>query len=176
MLRIVKNTAAVLFGVVALTGTVEKAKAYDPALNAKVVAFAQAHLGQQVGDGQCWALADQALAAAGAHRPGQGGWGVYTFGESYRAWGYIYWRHRVGWMTYRIKPGDVIQFEGVKFVYPDGSWNDFPHHTAIVLSVSGTKIGLIQQNSDGVMKVSTGTIDLAMKKSGTMTFFHPVAQ
>jgi hypothetical protein len=174
MSRIVKNATAVLFGLAALTIAAEKAAAYDPALNAKVVSFARSKLGQQVGDGQCWALADQALAAAGAHRPGRDGYAAYVFGQSYHPTPYwTYHGHRLP-AYIAVQPGDVIQFEGVKFVYPNGSWYEFPHHTAIVLGRSGNKIEVIHQNVNGVMQVSTMTLDMAAKKQGTMTFFHPV--
>ncbi|HET9954420.1 MAG TPA: hypothetical protein VFQ61_07945 [Polyangiaceae bacterium] len=35
-------------------------------VNQKIQAFASSRVGQQVGDGECWTLAEQALAAAGA--------------------------------------------------------------------------------------------------------------
>ena len=40
-----------------------------PAVNEQVLKFAEASLGKQVGNGECWTLADQALASAKAKRP-----------------------------------------------------------------------------------------------------------
>ena len=40
-----------------------------PELNQKVLNFAVEHIGQQVGNGECWALAAEALEAAGAEPP-----------------------------------------------------------------------------------------------------------
>jgi hypothetical protein len=177
MFRHIKNTAIALAAVTALAGLVESAKAYDATLNGRVLAYAQSKMGQKVGDGQCWALVDQALAAAGAHRPGQDGYGTYVFGEVYTPYGTpthpsIYHKHP---HYFLIQAGDVIQFEGVKFVYPN-AYQDFPHHSAIVVSRNGTQITIINQNAPVGSGVSTQTIDLTMRTQGTLTFFHPAAK
>jgi len=52
-----------------------------PATNIKVVKFAESHKGKQVGNGECWTLAAEALAAAGAPRPGADGVDVFDFGR-----------------------------------------------------------------------------------------------
>src|SRR3954447_26612574 len=120
-----------------------------PVLNQKVLQFARARMGQQVGNGECWTLAADALKAAGARRPGTGGVGVYNFGKQIS--------------RKALQPGDIIQFENVRFEHrgPNGarSWNEFPHHTAVVASVRGNRIGLIQQNVNGNRTVQTGTLD-----------------
>ena len=42
--------------------------AQDPSLNQKIVQFCEAHIGQKVGDGECFALASHAFHEAGATR------------------------------------------------------------------------------------------------------------
>ncbi len=134
-----------------------------PPLNLKVLQFARAQMGRQVGNGECWTLADQALDAAGAHRPGRNGYASYVFGRE------------IGLRA--LQPGDVIQFENVHFEHhsPNGSWysNDFPHHTVIVARVQGQRITLLHQNINGDRRVQTGTIDLADRQGGSMRYFRP---
>lgn len=125
--------------------------------NTKVLDFARRRLGQQVGRGECWDLAYQALSAAGAKLPGTGGYGWTQFGLA---------------VTTAI-PGDIIQFEDVKFVYANGSWNAMAKHTAIVERVSGTVIELIHQNSNGIRSPTRGTIHLKAKTQGTLTIYRP---
>ncbi len=148
---------------IGLTATEAQAAAVPP-LNAKVLNYAKSHLGKQVGDGECWALANEALRAAGAHQPGRAGYPAYVFGKQVS--------------LNAIVPGDVLQFEQVRFAhrYPDGRSysSDFPHHTAIVYSVRGHEITLIQQNSNGVRKVTTGTINLDHRSpGGALKAFRP---
>jgi hypothetical protein len=124
-----------------------------------VLTYAKSKMGQQVGNGECWTLAFEALKAAGARLPGRNGVGVYDFGSkvSLKA----------------IKPGDILQFENVTFRNAS-SFQNFPHHTAIVLSVSGSKITLLNQNADNVRKVVKTTINLADRKGGTIQAFRPI--
>ena len=72
----------------------------DGSLNDKVVEFARSKMGQQVGNGQCTALAAEALRHSGGSRRGarKGVWGDEL--ESLRD----------------AKPGDILQFEDVVFV------------------------------------------------------------
>jgi hypothetical protein len=126
-------------------------------VNTKVLDFARRRLGQQVGRGECWDLAYQALSTAGAKLPGTEGYGWIQFGLA---------------VTTAI-PGDIIQFENVKFVYANGSSNTMTKHTAIVEQVSGTVIELIHQNSNGIRSPTRGTIDLKAKTQGTVTIYRP---
>jgi hypothetical protein len=135
--------------------------------NQRVVDFARSKLGQQVGNGECWTLAYQALDAAGAKRPGQDGLTVYQFGDVVA----------LG----QLKPGDVLQFENVNFKHTNanGSWysSSYPHHTAIVAAVAGTRITLLNQNVGGNRTVQETTIDLNDRlPGGSITAFVPVAR
>jgi hypothetical protein len=130
------------------------------ALRMKVVAYAQGKLGQQDGNGECWTLVDDALKAAGADTSGDAS---YVFGTAMNLSDLI--------------PGDILQFEGVTFKHTnsDGSWytSDYPHHTAIVESVNGKTITILNQNVNGDRHVQRSTINLDDKQGGTISAFAP---
>jgi hypothetical protein len=159
-MRRVLTAAGVLAALVALARAPAEAA---ETINRKVVQFARAHIGRQVGDGECWALADRALQAADGHRPGTRGYPTYVFGKQIS--------------RLALQPGDIIQFEGVRFKHygPNGSWssNEFPHHTAVVADVRGTRITLLHQNVSGKRTVQTGVIDMADFRRGTLRYFRP---
>ena len=89
-----------------------------------------------------------------------------------------------------VLPGDVIQIRDVTLVHtttnPDGSWytttKTAGHHTAIVESVSGSTISVLEQNvgsantPDSVRyTVQHGTYDLSDLQSGTMWIYQPIS-
>jgi hypothetical protein len=131
-------------------------------LNQKVLAYAQGMVGRQDGNGECWTLVDNALRSAGANTSGDSN---YVFGQAIS----------VG----SVMPGDVIQFTSAHFVHtnPNGSWysNDLgtPNHTAIVSSVQGRQITLLNQNVNGNRTVQYTTINLDDLKSGSLQAYRP---
>lgn len=130
------------------------------AVSGGVVNYAASHMGQMIGNGQCWSLVDAALAAAGAVRPGQRNFDTYVFGQE----------------VYRnFLPGDILQFENVRFQTPSRTDN-FPHHTAIVGAVNGNVLTIYQQNVNGDMHVQTGVIDMSTKVSGLIRAYRPIPQ
>jgi hypothetical protein len=134
-----------------------------PELNQKVLAFAKEHLGKQVGNGECWTLAADALGAAGAHRPASDGYSSTTFGRKLTA-------------KEKILPGDVVQFEKAKFVHNvrgNSSWEIFPHHTAIVARARGLDVTLIHQNYRGRRTVHQMELNLADRTEGTVDVYRP---
>ena len=137
-----------------------------PKLNQKVVHFANARKGKKVGNGECWTLADQALKSAGAKRPGRDDLGNYAFGR------------RLG-SKETLRPGDILQFEKAEFVHRgENRWSrqSFPHHTAIVYRVSGSKLTLLHQNVNGKRTVQMTTLDLSERTKGTVTGYRPQAR
>jgi hypothetical protein len=150
--------------------------------------FAQGALGTMVGQGQCTDLAIAAFSAAGARS-------FSVLGPSGPNDDYV-WGTPVATLntgnrtTAGILPGDVIQFRDASFMhvthYANGStsWSTWTasHHTAIVVSVSGSTINLIQQNAgDSSAPVSVretvqlGSIDMGDIQSGTMWVYRPIA-
>jgi hypothetical protein len=163
------KVAAVTLGTCAVVATYFLAAAHGqgkdvPELNRKVLKFAQDHTGEQVGNGECWTLAADALAHAGAQRPGVNGVPVNTFGRKLDP-------------KSAILPGDVVQFEKAKFEHKTEtatSWQTMPHHTAIVSKVDGKTISILHQNYAGKRTVGAGEIVLTELTEGTVEFFRPV--
>jgi hypothetical protein len=145
-------------------------------LNEKVVEFARLSLGQKVGDGECSALATEALIYAGAASRGSG-----------RSWGEELPSVR------EARPGDILQFEDAVFVRrrlrPDGALVTlefkYPHHTAIVSKVrrrgKGVMLTILHQNAgieggddEDRKVVQEWTINLSEMKRGTLKAYRPV--
>jgi len=166
MVKRMSVRAALLVCALSLTGRPGAAGGAErelPELNRKVLKFAEDHLGQQVGNGECWTLAADALTHAGAQRPGAGGVGVLDFGR------------RLG-PGEAILPGDVVQFEKARFVHKTRtgtSTHTMPHHTAIISGVKGKTITLLHQNHGGKKTVATASINLDERTEGTVEFFRP---
>lgn len=144
----------------------QDAGAMIPELNMKVVRFAETHKGKQVGNGECWTLAAEALASAGAQRPGADGVDVCDFGR------------KLG-RGEAILPGDIVQFEKVQFTRKDPTGkappvvSAFPQHTAIVTRVEGRTLTLLHQNFGGRKTVERIVINLDDLTAGTVTFYRP---
>ncbi len=168
---------------VASAGTLLAAAAEDeiPEMNRQVAAFARAHVGQKVGDGECTSLAVAALKSAGAKgRPLNRGDGDYVWGravDSFR----------------EALPGDIVQFRdavfsGKRYVTSRRwvSWHyEYPHHTAVVASIRerGKVVALWHQNvgttdtKDADRKLVTETTlrTESLKKGGKVWIYRPVA-
>ncbi len=152
------------------------------------MAFAEAHLGQEVGGGQCTDLVDAAYAAAGAESESKLG---PTGSDSDYVWGTMVTTVTTASHSLAgVVPGDVIQFRDVTLVHttthPNGSWSSTTktadHHTAIVESVSGSTITVFEQNvgfadtPDSVRYTDQiGTYDLNDLTSGTMWIYQPIS-
>lgn len=128
-----------------------------PELNKKIISFCDKHMNKKVGKGECWDLAAEALNSSGAK------WSPpYAFGKELNDKKDI------------VYPGDIIQFEKVKLVYPDESWKEFPQHTAIIYKTSGKgQYTIAEQNSNGKRFVILTDIDLNFLKKGKYTIYRP---
>jgi hypothetical protein len=110
----------------------------------RVVTFARRNLGDRVGDGECFALVDQALRRAGAKSASH-------FGEITPDADYV-WGTPVSRTD--VQPGDILQFRDfvldVVVTGPDGTSTERqtrPHHTAIVESIaSDGAVTVLEQN------------------------------
>lgn len=129
-------------------------------LNKKIVDFVNRHMGQQVGDGECWSLAAAAIDAAGAQPPQE-----YVFGRELGP-------NEEWW------PGDIIQFTSCVFKQPmpKGGWEIFeagvPNHTAVYLGRRDGKVLIGQQNVLGNRTVQTGLIDFNCMISGNYKVYR----
>ena len=144
--------------------------------NVQIVDFCKQHLGQQVGDGECFALASHAFRAAGLTRPseqtpnhGDFVWGklvLYLQGNGSES-------AAEGTMA-NIMPGDVIQFRDAVFKKKKHS-EHFKHHTAVVEEVAngGNDMKLLQQNYAGKKFVTELELHLPDMKSGWIRVYQP---
>src|SRR3954471_6702875 len=91
-----------------------KKKAEVPPVNEKVLDYAKKKLGEQVGNGECWTLANDAVLAAGGKSspsytdsPAQGDyvWGELVFGVSAKGG-----KQTEDAGKKAVAPGDVVQF------------------------------------------------------------------
>jgi len=150
-------------------------------LGEKVVAFCQQHKGEQVGDGECASLANQALRSAGAkgRGPDRPAKGDYTWGNPIF---YIEAQEsapKTEGKPFDIKSGDIIQLRDVKFKgrRPGGTYSmTFGHHTAVVAGVEegGQTVHIFHQNFGGKKIVMTATYKLADLKEGWLRFYRPI--
>lgn len=166
----------------AAAGPTRKDPASDdlPALNRKVVEFTRGQAGEKVGNGQCTALASEALRRAGAKRfPFHGTGGDYVWGrpvDSFR----------------EALPGDIVQFRDAVFRgrtplsgHRWMSWRqEYAHHTAVVSEVRdrGKVVVLLHQNvgppgaSAAEKQVVTETTlrTDSLQKGGRIWIYRPV--
>lgn len=155
----------------ALTAVVALAAGQDPgplipALNLKVAKYASDHKGKQVGNGECWTLAADALTDAGAQRPGADGFGIYDFGRKLSA-------------AETVFPGDIVQFTTVVFTRKsaDGKTKpipiSFPQHTGVISKVDGKNLTMWHQNFGGKKTVESFGFNLDERTSGTVDLYRP---
>jgi len=159
------------------------APAGQQSIGDKVVAFCQQHKGEQVGDGECASLANQALRAAGAkgRGPDRPEKGDYTWGTQVFCIEAQQSAPKTEGKPFEIKPGDIIQLRDVKFAgrRPGGTYSmTFGHHTAIVAGVEdgGQVVHVFHQNFGGKKIVMTATYKLPDLKEGWLRFYRPISQ
>jgi hypothetical protein len=129
-----------------------RARPSSASISEQVLAFARRHRSEQVGDGECFALADQALRTAG-------GKSAADYGDVSRDADYV-WGAAVSLAD--AQPGDVIQFRDYRYdrridiEHSDGSseWKEDEqkrdHHTAVVERVGANgELTVLEQNAEG---------------------------
>jgi hypothetical protein len=165
-------------------------QAAPPSLAERITGFARQRLSQSVGNGQCFALADRALAAAGAKS-------AADFGEVSPDADYV-WGSAVSLSD--LRPGDLVQFRDYAFtrtVVTDNAsgtstaetGGDRPHHTAIVERVgSDGSVTVLEQNAPDGSPVTRNTLYFAastttngettttVRVSGTWWFYRAQAR
>jgi hypothetical protein len=132
-----------------------------PLLNQHILEFAASRIGQQVGNGECWTLADEALKAVGA-----GHASAYVWGRALAP-------------SEEVYPGDVIQFTSVKLENGRGRQQfGTPNHTAIVKRPVSPGIYVILHQNWGKAgrTVSELEIDLSTKTAGEFVIYRPVSK
>lgn len=160
----------------------------SPSVSPHVVGYAQHHTGERLGDGECFALADQALSSA--HAKSASDFGTVAPDANY-VWG-------TSVSLADLQPGDIIQFRDYRYErtvtteHADGSSNfvthseERPHHTAIVESVlAGGEVVVLEQNAPQSSAVhrthlfftagttTSGHTTTAITVQGTFWFYRP---
>lgn len=144
-----------------------------------VASWAEAMMNKQVGDGECWTLAKEAI--------DQSSHGYALSPQSYTHGALVY--HATGGapapIAYNdsIRRGDILQFTNGRFetrnaqgVVTGFSTVGMPNHTSVVTSVSANNrvVEIVQQNVSGVKKVQKGSHNLDEMTQGDLKIFRPV--
>lgn len=130
-------------------------------LNGKVIDEVKVLMGEKVGRGECWDLAQYVLDKHGASwvRP-------FKFGRKLEK-------------SETYKPGDIIQFKKVVIEWEIGSRSGsshigMPDHTAVIWEVeSNIKFKVAHQNYNDIRKVGVADIDLTYMVSGSYQVYRP---
>lgn len=126
------------------------------ARRAAIVAYCQQNKGKKVGDGECWALANEAFKSTGAQRP-QG---------QLRVWG-----RQLDLRRESPLPGDILECDGTRF--SDGSYVS-TQHTAVIIGVqSPTLVRIAEQNFARKKKVLMRDLELSGIRRGTIAVYRP---
>ncbi len=164
----------------------KKTKDALPALNAAVLEFARKNLGEQVGNGECWTLANNALVASGGRSspsytdyPAKGDyvWGVGVYGITVKD-GSATEDATARKLT--PLPGDIVQFRDAKFAGERAGGGAYsmtaPHHTAVVTAASpdGKVLVVLHQNWAGKRTVGEATFKLDDLKEGAVRVYRPL--
>lgn len=157
----------------------------EPVLNPKVAAFARSNVSKQVGDGECAALAVEALKAVGAKpfgtwkdspNPGDYVWGSLVYGLGYKDGV----RSEDVALGTTVLAGDIVQYRDAEFKGKLASGGTYtssaPHHTAVVVGVrnNGKSLVVLEQNVNGRKTVGESTIHLNDLHSGWVKVYRAV--
>ena len=133
-----------------------------PYLNKRIIKFVDKNMGKQIGRGECWDLAAQALDYAGAKWDGS-----WQFGKV------------VDYKKDKIYPGDIIQFTNIKTEYTKENvtyYGTMTQHTVIIYKVNGTgDYILAEQNTPhSGRNIGLGKINFKHITEGKFTVYRPV--
>ncbi|KAF8538412.1 hypothetical protein BDD12DRAFT_885255 [Trichophaea hybrida] len=144
---------------------------------AEIIAWCEARMGTQVGDGECWTLAFQALRATpGVMESQQTSHGACILSH--------YTPTPPVESGVDIMAGDVLQFWNAKWTYERGGWRKAgdPDHTAVVIGshreLNGSWVcQVLEQNVGGVKNVVRGEYCIGKNsgmQEGAVRVFRPV--
>jgi hypothetical protein len=145
-------------------------------------------MGQQVGDGECWTLANEALLAVGAASSSQGRepcMSSQSYVHGCLIYSYIpaaspYPEPRGGVREAGVARGDILQLLTTHFKAKDGrseKWAGSPDHTAVVVGVEPNGVlRVVEQNIGGVKKVREGSYDMSELVRGEVRIFRAVGE
>ena len=121
----------------------------------KIVAYSEASMGKQIGNGECWTLANEAYKNALIERPG----------SDMRVWG-----REIDYKKEDPKPGDILEVEKAAFA---SGFTVPEKHTAVIVTVGKRGVVTVcEQNIGGDKRVQHGDYDLNGIKSGIVKIFR----
>ena len=154
----------------------------------EIASWSESKMGQQVGDGECWTLANEALKAIGTKASSMGREACMS-SQSYvhgaLIYSYIpatspYPDPRGGIREASVARGDILQLLSAHFKSKDGrseKWAGAPDHTAVVVGVEPNDVlSVVEQNIGGVKKVREGTYDMSELVKGEVRIFRAVGE
>lgn len=112
--------------------------------------------GKKVGDGECWALANESFKAAGKRRPGR----------DLRVWGRL-----VDYRRESIQADDVIEFQSAYF--SEGIITGAYHSAVVIQSGTGNRFTVAEQKFNRQKKVSFRKMTLDTLVSGKVQVYRP---
>lgn len=148
-------------------------------------------MGQQVGNGECWTLAFDALNAVASscrsagQEPCMSSQGVvhgsliYSNLPSSSDPSSRVVNPPGGVIAAGVARGDIVQYLSAHFKRPNGcqSWAGAPDHTAVITGVDRDgALSIVQQNVGGVKRVSEGTCDISELVGGEIRVFRAVGE
>jgi hypothetical protein len=150
-----------------------------------VAGWSESMMGQQVGNGECWTLANDALKAVGDDCRARGIEPPMT-SQSY-IHGFLVFSYYPpspptppgGVTASMVARGDIIQFLSCIFEKRGGGkgYCGMPDHTAVVTGVGRDGvIDAVHQNTGGVKKVCRAQFNFGELTSGEVRIFRPVGE
>ncbi|MEI6604170.1 MAG: hypothetical protein WCP35_02590 [Verrucomicrobiota bacterium] len=124
----------------------------------KMAKYCTEHLGQQVGNGECWTLADEAFKACGLQRPG----------DDMRVWGRL-----LDLKKEKMQAGDIVEYRSAKF--SNGSFTG-PEHTSVVVKGGKRKVTIAEQNWSGHKTVREAEFDSGLLIAGEVMVYRPTVE
>lgn len=143
-------------------------------LNQNIVNWVSSRVGNRVGNGECWTLAETALRESGAKTSND-----IMGADNVTANADYVWGDSV--TLANLTPGDIIQFRNYVVTVDNGSswWQETrPHHTAIVASVGANGVvEVLECNVKGSRRVQRNTLyfqtSSSVSISGSWWFYRP---
>jgi hypothetical protein len=121
-----------------------------------LVAFCKQNLGKQVGNGECWTLANEAFRSCGLARPG---------GDS-RVWGRL-----LDLKQEKLAPGDIVEYRNAKF--SNGSSTGLAHTSVVVKGGRWGSATIAEQNWSGHKTVREAPFDSRSLIEGEVMVYRP---
>lgn len=161
--------------------TARELERYRKAYNEMIARWCERQMGRQVGNGECWTLANEALKAVaeGCERRGKEGCMAcvgFVHGGLLYEQKYPNAPHpRGGIREAGVARGDIMQFYDTKFEGPHGwKFAGVPDHTAVIRSVDGERLTVLEQNNGCDQIVREGHYILSELVKGEVRVFRPV--